>query len=82
MNASNSLPVAYSLEPIRARDLAMQPELLTRDMRWAYADPGDLRHQMRRAFGERPSLQRLTEQARHDLGNLCASRSNAVENAT
>ncbi|MDQ3280265.1 MAG: glycosyltransferase [Acidobacteriota bacterium] len=74
MNAANSLPVAYTLEPIRPRDLLTQPELLTREMQWAYADPADLRRQMRRAFEERASLQALAQQAQRDMTAFAPER--------
>ncbi|HET7433677.1 MAG TPA: glycosyltransferase [Thermoanaerobaculia bacterium] len=74
MNATNSLPVACSVEPIRARDLMMQPELLSPEMRWAYADPADLRRQMRRAYEERASLHTLGEQAQRDMAAFAPAR--------
>lgn len=67
MNEANSLPVACSIEPIRADEIKRQPDLLTPDMRWAYVDPEDLRRQLRRAFDERESLGSVRAQAARDM---------------
>lgn len=67
MNSNNSLPVACTVESIRAADIKRQPDLLTEEMHWAYVDADDLRRQMRRAFSERESLQPLVQQARKDM---------------
>lgn len=74
MNASNSLPVACGVEPVRPRDAATQPDTLTVDMRWGYVDPDDLKRQMRRAFDERASLGGLREQARRDMAAYAPER--------
>lgn len=66
MNSANSLPVACTVEPIRAEDRKRQP-LLSEDMHWAYVDVDDLRRQMKRAFSDRGSLQPLARQARADM---------------
>lgn len=74
MNASNSLPVACSVEPVRPREAATQPDLLTVDMRWGYVDPSDLKRQMRRAFDERASLGAMRERARRDMAAYTPER--------
>jgi glycosyltransferase involved in cell wall biosynthesis len=74
MNDGNSLPVACRVEPIRAAEVKSQPDTLTADMRWAYVDPDDLRRQLRRAFDERVSLQRLAAQAQLDLKRYAPQR--------
>jgi glycosyltransferase involved in cell wall biosynthesis len=74
MNASNSLPVACRVEPVRPGDAATQPDTLTTDMRWGYVDPGDLERQMRRAHDERASLDGLRERARRDMAAYAPER--------
>ena len=55
-----------------------QPELLTSDMHWGYADPADLRRQMRRAADERESLRPLARQAARDMERFALERVTAI----
>ena len=74
MNDANSLLVDCTVEPIRAREVATQPDLLSLEMHWAYVDPADLRRKMRRAFEEHESLRGLTEQAQRDMAAFAPDR--------
>ncbi len=53
MNADNSLPVDYSLEPIRAEDLEFSPPFFTPDMHWAYVNEVDLANKMGRVMRQK-----------------------------
>lgn len=78
MTTSNSLPLACTVAPIRAEDIARQPDLLSENMHWGYVELDDLQREMRRAFDQRESLQPLAEQARRDMRRYAPERIDTI----
>jgi glycosyltransferase involved in cell wall biosynthesis len=82
MHAGNSLPVACSVEPIHAEDVATQPDTLSAAMRWGYVDRDDLRRQLRRVFEDREALRPLAAQAQRDMQRYAPDRIATILAAT